>query len=385
MFRAPRLANRLIDARRFACALPFLVGAVAAAQSRGQTAVPHRAPHVPWLDDPPWTEVLQEAAATSRPILVDFHASWCGPCKAMDALVYNEAEVIRELADVLTVKVDVDKPEADALEREFGVTRLPTLVYCDPTGKAWGSFTGFVTRDTFLVRVRRWRHSLADEEEFRTRLAAAPDDPALLAEAFRRRRQRGQDAEAATIPEELLRQTDDLRRAAAATALVSVARQEEDADSSADAVALARRIERMFPADGLDLDRKVRGDDLAALGDLAALQSQLPDTLGLLETYSRMIKLDRGCMPALEGFARTALAAGIRLPQATTCALRAVIRSDERPDLVALLAACYQRRSFHARAVKWMEKAVDGEPGNPDFRQTLARYRETCPAWMLEP
>lgn len=356
-----------------------------AAPAGGQEAAPHRAPHVPWLEDAPWAEVLKQAREVSLPILIDFHASWCGPCKALDAMVYNEAEVIRELADVLTLKVDVDRPDAEALEKEFGVTRLPTLIYCDSEGQRWGSFTGFVSADTFLARVRQWKRSLSGEREFLARLETAPDDPVILMEAFNRSKGAGRSAEAAGFRERLLTLTRPDRRHEAARQLVIIATNEFLSGSADEAQDLIRRTETMFPADGQDLGRDLRLRDLESLANLTGLQEQLPDTLGLLETYSHMIKLDRGYVPALEGFARTALAGGIRLPQATTCALRAVIRSDNRPDLLALLAACYQRRSFHARAVKWMEKAVAAAPDNLEFHDRLGLYRSTCPPWMRPP
>lgn len=350
----------------------------------GAAAPPaHRAPHVVWAEGGSWPEVTARAAAEGRPILIDFYAQWCGPCKAMEAMVYNEPEVIAELRDVLTFKVDVDDARYDELEKRLGITRLPTLVFCDSDGTPWDRFTGYVTADTFLVRIRRWKEGLSREREFMAELASAPDDPQVLAAAYARRRREGRLAEAETFRQRLLMMTGNTRRHEAARALVSFAAQDMRDGEAEQARTLARGIEGMFPAEGLDLDRKVRRADVASLELVAGLQSQLPDTLGLLETYAHMISLDRGCLPALEGFARTALAAGVRLPQATTNALRAVIRSDNRPDLMALLAECYQRRSYHARAVKWMEKAVAGEPDNQRFRQDLARYKDTCPAWLL--
>ncbi len=344
---------------------------------------PHRAPHVAWLENVPWPTLVAQARTAGRPILIDFYATWCGPCKVLDAMVYNETEVIRELRDVLTFKVDVDKPEYDELEEEFGITNLPTLVYCGSDGVPWARFTGYVSADTFLVRIRRWKKGLAAENDFMARLESAPNDPAVLLAAYHRRMREGRTGDASVYKQRLLGMTDGTRRPEAARMLLVIAADDQSAGSPAAARDLARNIETMFPADGPDLGRDVRRDDLAALGQLASFQNQLPDTLGVLETYSHMINLDRGCMEASEGFARTALAAGIRLPQATTCALRAVIRSDNRPDLVALLAECYDRRSFHARAVRWMEKAVAQDPDNADFRSALARYRASCPPWLL--
>lgn len=56
-------------------------------------------------------------------VLIDFFASWCGPCKMLAPII---DEIAEERADVSVVKVNVDdEPE---LAEEFGVFSIPTLV-----------------------------------------------------------------------------------------------------------------------------------------------------------------------------------------------------------------------------------------------------------------
>jgi len=64
-----------------------------------------------------------QVLGSGRPVVVDFWAAWCGPCRRL-APIFEE--LAREIPEVDFVKVDVDA-EPDLAQR-FGVTSIPTLM-----------------------------------------------------------------------------------------------------------------------------------------------------------------------------------------------------------------------------------------------------------------
>ena len=67
---------------------------------------------------------FKELINGEKPVLVDFHATWCGPCKSMNPVIKN---VARELKDQATViKIDIDKNQS--LASKLQIQGVPTFV-----------------------------------------------------------------------------------------------------------------------------------------------------------------------------------------------------------------------------------------------------------------
>ena len=65
----------------------------------------------------------EQVIKSTKPVLVDFYAVWCGPCQML-APVIEELENSRD--DFLAVKIDVD--QEPALAQRFSITAVPTLL-----------------------------------------------------------------------------------------------------------------------------------------------------------------------------------------------------------------------------------------------------------------
>ena len=67
--------------------------------------------------------LASEVIQSDRTVLLDFWASWCGPCRMLSPLV---DEIAEELPEIKVGKVNVD--EEPELAQQFGVMSIPTLV-----------------------------------------------------------------------------------------------------------------------------------------------------------------------------------------------------------------------------------------------------------------
>ena len=86
----------------------------------------------PWRED--YDSALADAKQSGKPVLLDFGASWCGPCQTLEKQVFPDRAVRALLTrDYIAVKVNCD--DGSRVADQYHVRSLPTLIVLSPEGQ----------------------------------------------------------------------------------------------------------------------------------------------------------------------------------------------------------------------------------------------------------
>jgi len=120
--------------------------------------------HIAWQ---PYSEQrMQQAVAEGKPVIIDFYADWCLPCKELEAKTFSDPRVVRAFEGVVALKADLtrgDDPLAERVKKRFNIVGVPTIVFVDSSGKEQEHLrlVQFEPAAAFLKRMEQFRNALA--------------------------------------------------------------------------------------------------------------------------------------------------------------------------------------------------------------------------------
>ncbi len=113
-------------------------------------------PGIAWI---PYTEsALAQAIGNGQPVVIDFSADWCLPCKELEHQTFNQPEVIEAARGVVPLKADLTEhgsADVRAVREKFDIRGVPTIVFIDARGTERDDLRAveFIDKDEFLERL----------------------------------------------------------------------------------------------------------------------------------------------------------------------------------------------------------------------------------------
>jgi tetratricopeptide (TPR) repeat protein len=332
----------------------------------GPSAAAQAADEVDWTQ-PPFKNILKTAKQENKHVFIDFYTTWCGPCKMLDKVTYQDSKVVEYLNSIVAVKYDAEKNEGEELAKKFRVKAYPTLVLLGPDGKEVDRHIGYLDADGFMKTIKGYQDGIGTVTYYEELLEKNPEDTDALYALGVKHADAVRSKEAEAAFEKLLKIDPDNENKAEIYYQLGYTMNADDRNE--DAIEYFDKVITEYP------DAEVHDQ---ALQMQARAYFALDKKDKSLESYQALLARHPDDPRMMNGFAWFCAQRKFGFDQALPVALKAAELSDRDPGILDTLAELYYAMGDYDNAITIGEEALAKEPDDQYFKDQLDKYRKAA-------
>ena len=348
------------------------------------------------------------AAKEGKPLLIDFYASWCGPCQRFTKASHEDPDIMKALQQVVLHKIDCEKGDGIALAKKYNITGYPTYVLANSNAETIARWSGY-SKDYFLENLDKGTSDLSTIDEKQAKFESDPTVAGALALAqYNASMDNNKKAVEYYTKAEQLEKGNNFAFDIFQYTVYGAANGEftyDDAEKAADKVFASDTVEnKVYAAYKMSNLAKEGGktEDVAkylSIGINDAKGSDNPDvkqlndyleidySLYVAKDTAKAVEYKKATLgdnwmedpQQLNSFAWWCYENNCDLEEAETLAKKAVELSEpgsSRAMILDTVAHICKSLGKNDDAIKYMEMAAKDDPGNKGYQTTLEKFKQ---------
>ena len=107
---------------------------------------------IAWMQQD-YNAALAKADADGKLIMIDVYTDWCAPCKKMEKETFPQKSVVDKAANFVTLRLDAEKGQGPEVQKKFGVTAYPTILFVNGKGELVHSVVGLQNAEQLVAEM----------------------------------------------------------------------------------------------------------------------------------------------------------------------------------------------------------------------------------------
>jgi tetratricopeptide (TPR) repeat protein len=320
---------------------------------------------VKWSDES-YEQILARAKQENKYVFIDFYATWCGPCKRMDAKTFTDAKVQDLLNSMIAADWDAEKDPHVDVAKKYKVSAYPTLLVIAPDGNEVDRFLGYMEPADFIKTIDGYRNGVGTIAALEKQLKASPDNVELLYQVGTKHAEAGRSEQAAEPLNKVLK-LDPNNADRNPEILYSLGEAYYMDGKYADAKPYFNRLVTEYK------NSEIAPDGYKRLAGIEYKMGNNDAAVAMMEKTMIGKENDAG---ALNGFAWFCAQRKIGLDKALPVAQKAADLSGRDPGILDTLAEVYFARGEFDSAVKVEEEALSKNPTDQYTKDQIAKFKK---------